>query len=153
MKLEPEKKLSRTIKNILINKDTINLKQWHQSRITFICDLLDNDFSFLSHTTFQQNFQLKIPFTTYYGLINEIPPKSKLQKALLKTRTRRKYPLYTISSIPVLFTQQLWIITSNLRMLTSTVWFLQRRLKNCLQLSLCNNNRNKASNLSIQNYP
>ena len=74
MKLEPEKKLSRTIKNILINKHTINLKQWHQSRITFISDLLDNDFSFLSHTTFQQNFQLKIPFTTYYGLINEIPP-------------------------------------------------------------------------------
>ena len=52
----------------------VYLKQWHQSGITFISDLLDNDFCFLSHTTFQQNFQLKIPFTTYYGLINLSPP-------------------------------------------------------------------------------
>ena len=61
-------------KNMLINKHMVYLKQWHQSGITFISDLLDNDFCFLSHTTFQQNFQLKIPFTTYYGLINLSPP-------------------------------------------------------------------------------
>ena len=61
-------------KNILMNKHMIYLKQWHQSGITFISDLLDDDFGFLSHTTFQQTFQLKIPFTTYYGLINAIPP-------------------------------------------------------------------------------
>ena len=55
----------------------IYLKQWHRSGITYINDLLNEDLSLLSYNVFQQTFHLKVPFTTYYGLINAIPPSWK----------------------------------------------------------------------------
>ena len=63
--------------NILINKLMIYLKHWHQSGITHIKNLLNEDHSFLSYDVFQQTFHLKVPFTAYYGLINAIPPSWK----------------------------------------------------------------------------
>ena len=57
--------------NILINKHMIYLKHWHQSGITHIKNFLNEDHSFLSYDAFQQTFQL---ISTYYGLINVIPP-------------------------------------------------------------------------------
>lgn len=91
-------------KNILINKRTIYLKKWHQNRITFISDLLDNDFSFLSHTTFQKKFQLKIPLKTYYGLINAIPPSRRCEIIAAKgsfedENSSQKSPLHNIINI------------------------------------------------------
>ena len=49
-------------------------KHWHQSGITHIKNLLNEDHSFSSYDAFQQTFHLKVPFSTYYGLINAIPP-------------------------------------------------------------------------------
>ena len=63
--------------NILINKHMIYLKHWHQSGITHIKNLLNEDHSFLPYDVFQQTFHLKVPFTAYYGLINAIPPSWK----------------------------------------------------------------------------
>ena len=59
--------------NVLINKNTIFIKQWHQNGITCLQDLLDVDCTFLSLQKFQQKLRLHVPFTTYYGLINSIP--------------------------------------------------------------------------------
>ena len=63
----------------------IYLEQWHRSGITYINDLLNEDLSFLSYDIFQQTFHLKVPFITYYGLINAIPPSWK--REFKSTRT------------------------------------------------------------------
>ena len=52
----------------------IYLKQWHRTGIMYVNDLLDENFNFLSHDKFQRIFQLRVPFTTYYGLTSAIPP-------------------------------------------------------------------------------
>lgn len=59
--------------NIVINQKTVFLKHWYQNGIIRLRDLLDVDFTFLSLEKFQQKFQVQVPFTTYYGLINSIP--------------------------------------------------------------------------------
>ena len=55
----------------------IYLKHWHQTVITHIKNLLNEDHSFLSYNVFQQTFHLKVPFTACYGLLNAIPPSWK----------------------------------------------------------------------------
>ena len=57
----------------------IYLKHWHQSGITPIKNLLNEDHSFLSYDVFQQTFHLKVQFTAYYGLINAILPSWKCE--------------------------------------------------------------------------
>ena len=59
--------------NIVINQKTVFLMHWYQNGIVCLRELLDVDFTFLSLEKFQQKFQLQVPFTTYYGLINSIP--------------------------------------------------------------------------------
>ena len=57
-----------------MNKHVIHLKQWQQSGITRIKNLLSEDHSFLSYDVFQQYIVLKVTFTAYYGLINAYLP-------------------------------------------------------------------------------
>lgn len=52
----------------------IYLKHWHQSGITHIKNLLNEDHRILPYDVFQQTFHLKVPFIANYGLINAIPP-------------------------------------------------------------------------------
>ena len=61
--------------NILINKRPVKWNRWMNAGILFIKDLLGEDNSFLEHKALSIKFNLKIPFTQYWGLRKAIPYK------------------------------------------------------------------------------
>ena len=137
-------------------KQTHDLFKIMAPTITF-SDLLDNDFSFFSHTKFQQNFQLKIHLlwsnkrnSTKLEMRNQSCKRLFWQREQKSEIARIPFTQYHQHLNCFLSYYGLLLPTSNSWTKTSIVWFLQRRPKKCLHLSLCNNNRNKASNLK---YP
>ena len=70
-------KSSGIIRNILIAKKTVFYKHWFDAGISKIDDLLNGQNGFLNWQEFRSKFNLNVPFTQYYGLINAIPVKWK----------------------------------------------------------------------------
>ena len=64
-------------RNILIAKKTVFYKHWFDAGISKIDDLLNGQNGFLNWQEFRSKFNLNVPFTQYYGLINAIPVKWK----------------------------------------------------------------------------
>ena len=70
---------------------------------TSVEDLLDNNINFLSFNHFSEQYQLKSPFTLYFGLICSIPSqwKSEIVKQKISSQTpkdKNKYSANTIST-------------------------------------------------------
>ena len=64
-------------RNILIAKKTVFYKHWFDAGLSKIDDLLNGQNVFLNWQEFRSKFNLNVPFTQYYGLINAIPVKWK----------------------------------------------------------------------------
>ena len=64
-------------RNILIAKKTVFYKHWCDAGMSKIDNLLNGQNSFLNWQEFRSKFNLNVPFTQYYGLINAIPVKWK----------------------------------------------------------------------------
>ena len=62
-------------KNILIAKRPVFYKHWFDAGISKIDDLFNGQNGFFNWQEFRAKFNLNVPFTQYYGLINAIPVK------------------------------------------------------------------------------
>jgi len=68
-------------RKILVGKKSVFYQKWYGAGITLISDILNQNNDFLKWHEFTLKFNLNVPFTTYYGLVNTIP---KYWKANLK---------------------------------------------------------------------
>ena len=60
-------------RKILIGKKPVFYQTWYDAGITKISDILNQNQKFLKWHEFVTKFNLNVPFTTYYGLVNAIP--------------------------------------------------------------------------------
>ena len=70
----PHKEIIWNNRNIMIDGKPLFCKCWFENNITRVEDLLDNNGNILSFNQFSEQYQLKTPFTLYFGLISSIPP-------------------------------------------------------------------------------
>ena len=73
----------------MIDGKPLFYKCWFENNITRVKDLLDNNGNFLSFNQFSEQYQLKTPFTVYFGLISSIPTqwKSEIVKQKIYSQT------------------------------------------------------------------
>ena len=71
----PHKEIIWNNRNIMIESKPLFYKCWFENNIIRVEDLLDNNGNFLSLNHFSGQYQLKTPFTLYFGLISSILPK------------------------------------------------------------------------------
>ena len=71
--------------NIVINGKSIFYSSWFKRGIINIRSMMTENNQFLSLPELEQKFNLKIPFTLYYGLVAAIP---KEWKSSLNTKAR-----------------------------------------------------------------
>ena len=64
-------------RNSLVDGKPIMYKAWLKKGIIHIKDLINEDSNFLSLTDLKAKFNLEVPFTVYYGLVNAIPASWK----------------------------------------------------------------------------
>ena len=64
-------------RNILVDGKPIMYKAWLKKGIIHIKDLINEDSNFLSLTDLKAKFNLEVPFTVCYGLVNAIPASWK----------------------------------------------------------------------------
>lgn len=83
-KTNPKNEILWNNRNILVGKKTVFYKNWYDAGITKISDLLNQNQEFLKLHELATTFNLKVPFTTYYGLVSAI---SKIWKTILKNPT------------------------------------------------------------------
>ena len=78
----PHKEIIWNNRNIMIDGKPVFYRCWFEKHITRVQDLLDNNGNFLSFNQFSEQYQLKTPFTLYFGLISSIPShwKSEIVK-------------------------------------------------------------------------
>ena len=69
----PHKEIIWNNRNIMVDGKPLFHKCWFENNITRVEDLLDNNSNFLSSNQFSEQYQLKSPFTLYFGLISSIP--------------------------------------------------------------------------------
>jgi len=69
----PHKEIIWNNRNIMIDGKPLFYRCWFEKHITRVEDLLDNNGNFLSFNQFSEQYQLKTPFTLYFGLISSIP--------------------------------------------------------------------------------
>ena len=99
----PHKEIIWNNRNIMIDGKPLFFKCWFENNITRVEDLLDNNGNFLSFNQFSEQYQLKTPFTLYFGLISSIPTqwKSEIVKQKIYSQTsndKNKYSANTIST-------------------------------------------------------
>ena len=76
---------------------------WFENNITRVEDLLDNNGNFLSFNQFSEQYHLKTPFTSYFGIISSILTQwkseiVKLQTSLQSSNDQSKNSVNTIST-------------------------------------------------------
>ena len=76
--------------NILVDGKPILYNSWLTNGIMYIKDLLAEDKNFLSLAGLKAKFNLNVPFTTYYGVLNAIPANWK--KSIQNTDVQRGLP-------------------------------------------------------------
>ena len=84
-KRNPKNEILWNNRKILVGKKTVFYKNWYDAGITKISDLLNQNQDFLKWHELAITFNLKVPFTTYFGLLNAIPKnwKAKLKNPIL----------------------------------------------------------------------
>ena len=85
-KTNPKNEILWNNRKILVGKKTVFFyKNWYDAGITKISDLLNQNQDFLKWHEITITFNLKVPFTTYFGLLNAIPKnwKAKLKNPIL----------------------------------------------------------------------
>ena len=83
-KANPKNEILWNDRKILVGKKTVFYKKWYDAGIVKISDLLNQNQDFLKLHELAITFNLKVPSTTYYGLVNAIP---KNWKSILKNPT------------------------------------------------------------------
>ena len=76
-KSNPENEIVWNNRKILVGKQPVFNQTWYDAGITKISDILNQNQDFLKWHEFAIKFNLNVPFTTYYGLVNPIPKKWK----------------------------------------------------------------------------
>ena len=76
-KANPKNEILWNNRKILVGKKTVFYKKWYDAGIIKISDLLNQNQDFLKLHELAIKFNLKVPFTTYYGLVNAIPKNWK----------------------------------------------------------------------------
>ena len=72
-KTNPKSEIVWNNRKILIGKKPVFYQTWYDAGITKISDILNQNQKFLKWHEFVTKFNLNVPFTTYYGLVNAIP--------------------------------------------------------------------------------
>ena len=72
-KTNPKNEIVWNNRKILIGKKPVFYQTWYDAGITKISDILNQNQKFLKWHEFVTKFNLNVPFTTYYGLVNAIP--------------------------------------------------------------------------------
>ena len=67
----------RNNRKILAGKKPVFYQTWYDAGVTKISDTLSQNQDFLKWHEFAIKFNLNVPFTTYYGLVNAIPKEWK----------------------------------------------------------------------------
>jgi len=80
-KTNPDNEIVWNNRKILVGKKPVSYQNWYDAGITKISDILNQNQDFLKWYEPEIKFNLKVPFTIYYGLVNAIP---KNWKAYLK---------------------------------------------------------------------
>ena len=80
-KTHPKNELLWNNRKILIENKPIFYHEWYDAGIIKISDILNQSSDFLNWHEFAVKFNLNVPFTKYYGLVNAIP---KVWKANIK---------------------------------------------------------------------
>ena len=57
---------------ILVGKQSVLYQKWYDAGITLISDILNQKNDFLKWHEFTLKFNLNVPFTTYYALVDAI---------------------------------------------------------------------------------
>ena len=60
-------------RNILIDKKPVFYRRWFSHNIVFIRDLFNRHGNLCSYSEFKTLYNLQVPFTTFYGLVDAIP--------------------------------------------------------------------------------
>ena len=60
-------------RNILIDKKPVFYRRWFSHNIVYIRDLFNRHGNLCSYSEFQTLYNLQVPFTTFYGLVDAIP--------------------------------------------------------------------------------
>ena len=99
----PHKEIIWNNRNIMIEGKPLFHNCWFENNIIRVEDILDNNGNFLSFNHLSEQYQLKIPFTLYFGLISSIPSqwKSEIVKQKISSQTpkdKNKYSANTIST-------------------------------------------------------
>ena len=76
-KSNPKNEIVWNNRKILVGKKPVFYQTWYDAGITKISDILNQNQDFLKWHEFAIKFNLNVPFTTYYGLVNAIPKKWK----------------------------------------------------------------------------
>ncbi len=63
--------------DILVNRKPIFYKKWFQKGIVYIKDLVDDNYNFLTYNALCIKYNLNVPFTSYWGIIDAIDNKLK----------------------------------------------------------------------------
>ena len=80
-KTHPKNELLWNNRKILIENKPVFYHEWYDAGIIKISDILNQSSDFLNWHEFAVKFNLNVPFTKYYGLVNAIP---KVWKANIK---------------------------------------------------------------------
>ena len=89
-KTNPKNEILWNNKKILVGKKPVNYQNWYDAGITKISDILNQNQNFLKWHELAIKFNLKVPFTIYYGLVNAIPKNGKL---VIKTVFRTSHTI------------------------------------------------------------
>ena len=76
-KTNPENEIVWNNRRILVGKKPVFYQTWYDAGVIKISDILSQNQSFLKWHEFAMKFNLNVPFTTYYGLVNAIPKNWK----------------------------------------------------------------------------
>ena len=60
-------------RNILIDKKPVFCKRWFSHNIVYVCGLFNRHGNLYSYSEFQTLYNLQVPFTTFYGLLDAFP--------------------------------------------------------------------------------
>jgi len=84
-KTNPKNEILWNNKKILVGKKPVFYKNWYDAGITKISDLPNQNQDFLEWHELAITFNIKVPFTTYFGLVNAIPQnwKANLKNPIL----------------------------------------------------------------------
>ena len=69
----PKNELLWNNRKILVENKPVFYQSWYDAGITKISDILNQNSDFLKWGEFALKFNLNVPFTKYYGLVNAIP--------------------------------------------------------------------------------